>query len=132
MWRNLQNYLLHLPMIRKFKTMKRYCQTLDLKDDPALIEEYAYWHLPEHIWSEIPEGIRSVGILDMEIYRLGNRLFMIVETPDDFDWDSAFARLATMDRQAEWEDFVGKFQQAAAGSASSEKWQRMERMFKLP
>lgn len=112
--------------------MKRYCQTLDLKDDPALIEEYAYWHSPEHIWPEIPEGIRAVGILDMEIYRLGNRLCMIVETPDDFDWDSAFARLATMDRQAEWEDFVGKFQQASAGSASSEKWQLMERIFKLP
>ena len=86
--------------------MKRYCQTLDLKEDEQLIKEYCYWHSPEHIWPEIPEGIRAVGILNMEIYRLGTRLFMIVETPDDFDWDAAFARLATMDKQAEWEDFV--------------------------
>ena len=73
--------------------MKRYCQTLDLKEDEQLIKEYCYWHSPEHIWPEIPEGIRAVGILNMEIYRLGTRLFMIVETPDDFDWDAAFARL---------------------------------------
>lgn len=57
---------------------------------------------------------------------------MIVETPDDFEWDAAFARLATLDRQAEWEAFVGKYQQAAPGSASAEKWQLMEQIFKLP
>ena len=112
--------------------MKRYCQTLDLKEDEQLIKEYCYWHSPEHIWPEIPEGIRAVGILNMEIYRLGTRLFMIVETPDDFDWDAAFARLATMDKQAEWEDFVAKYQKAVTGSSSSEKWQLMECMFKLP
>ena len=93
--------------------MKRYCQTLDLKEDEQLIKEYCYWHSPEHIWPEIPEGIRAVGILNMEIYRLGTRLFMIVETPDDFDWDAAFARLATMDKQAEWED--GKTKETVAG-----------------
>ena len=70
--------------------------------------------------------------LNMEIYRLGTRLFMIVETPDDFDWDASFARLATMDKQAEWEDFVAKYQKAVPGSSSSEKWQLMECMFKLP
>lgn len=112
--------------------MKRYCQTLDLKADAHLIEEYCYWHSQEHIWPEIPAGIRAVGILDMEIYRLGTRLFMIVETPDDFDWEAAFGRLATLDRQAEWEEFVGKYQQAAPNSASAEKWQLMERIFKLP
>ena len=112
--------------------MKRYCQTLDLKADEELIRAYCHWHSPEHIWPEIPEGIRSVGILNMEIYRLGTRLFMIVETPDDFDWEAAFARLATLDRQAEWEAFVSQCQQAAPGSSSAEKWQLMERIFKLP
>lgn len=57
---------------------------------------------------------------------------MIVETPDDFDWEAAFARLATLDKQAEWEAFVSQFQQAAPGSSSAEKWQLMERIFKLP
>jgi L-rhamnose mutarotase len=112
--------------------VKRYCQTLDLVDDPALIAEYKHWHSFEHCWPEIPSGIRSVGILEMEIYLLGNRLFMIVETPADFDWDAAFGRLATLPRQAEWEEFVGKFQLARPGSASSEKWQLMERIFSLP
>ncbi len=112
--------------------VKRYCQTLDLKNDPELIKTYIHWHSKEHIWPEIPKGIREVGILNMEIYLLGNRLFMIVETPVDFDWDSAFGRLATLERQAEWEAFVDKFQQSESGAASDEKWQRMEQIFQLP
>lgn len=110
---------------------KRFCQTLDLKDDPELIKEYRYYHSQEGIWKEIMEGIREVGILEMEIYLLGTRLFMIVETPVDFDWDTVMARLSTLPRQAEWEDFVGHFQMSAPGSASSEKWRLMERIFHL-
>ena len=112
--------------------IKRYCQTLDLKNDPELIKTYTYWHNKEHIWPEIPKGIREAGILNMEIYLLGNRLFMIVETPVDFNCDEAFGRLAKMEKQAEWEAFVDKFQQSEAGAASSEKWQRMEQIFQLP
>ena len=64
---------------------KRYCQTLDLKDDPELISEYRKRHTENEAWPEILQGIRSVGILEMEIYILDNRLFMIVETPFDFE-----------------------------------------------
>ena len=67
----------------------------------------------------------------MEIYILGNRLFMIVETPLDFDWDTAMARLATLPRQEEWEAFVASFQRCAEGATSDQKWQLMERMFYL-
>lgn len=112
--------------------MKRYCQTLDLQDNEVLVGEYTYWHSAEHIWPEIPRGIRAVGILDMEIYRFGARLFMLVETPDDFEWDDAFARLSTLDKQQEWEDFVAKYQIVPEGATSAGKWQLMERIFKLP
>lgn len=108
---------------------KRYCQSLQL--NPETIEEYKYWHDHRHIWSEIPEGIRKAGILDMEIYLLKDMAFMIVETPLDFDWDEAFGRLAAFERQAEWEDFVGKFQKSEQGLRSEEKWQLMERVFSL-
>lgn len=67
----------------------------------------------------------------MEIYILGTRLFMIVETPLDFDWNTAMSRLATLPRQAEWEDYMAEFQLVKAGMASAEKWQLMERMFHL-
>ncbi|MDR1601667.1 MAG: L-rhamnose mutarotase [Tannerella sp.] len=110
---------------------KRYCQTLDLKDDPALIEEYTRRHSENESWPEIREGIRSVGILEMEIYILGNRLFMIVETPLDFDWDEAFGRLATLPRQQEWEDFMSVFQDTEANATSADKWKLMERIFRL-
>lgn len=111
--------------------VKRFCQTLDLKNDSTLIEEYKYWHMPENRWAEIPRGIREVGILDMEIYIFENRLFMIVETPVDFEWDEAFAKLANLERQAEWEAFMSKFQVSAVNATSSDKWQLMERIFKL-
>ena len=111
--------------------VKRYCQTLDLKNDPELIAKYKEMHDRLHVWPEIIEGIRQVGILEMEIYILDNRLFMIVETPLDFDWDSAMARLATLPRQAEWEDYVAVFQACKPGSTSNEKWHMMERMFHL-
>ena len=111
--------------------VKRYCRTMDLRDNPDLIAEYRLRHSKEKIWSEILEGIRSVGILEMEIYILGTRLFMIVETPLDFDWDSAMERLAGLPRQQEWEDYMSIFQCSEPGNTSSEKWQPMERMFYL-
>ena len=111
--------------------VKRFCQTLDQKDNPELIAEYRRRHSEGEAWSEIIEGIKSVGILEMEIYLVGTRLFMIVETPVDFDWDSAMARLATLPRQQEWEDYMSEFQVAAQGASSDEKWRMMERIFHL-
>lgn len=111
--------------------VKRYCRTMDLKPDDALIREYVLRHSQGESWPEILEGIRSVGILEMEIYILGNRLFMIVETPLDFDWDSAMAHLATLPRQQEWEDYMAIFQDCREGDTADEKWHMMERMFFL-
>lgn len=111
--------------------VKRYCQTLDLRDSPELIAEYRKRHSQAEAWPEILAGIREVGILEMEIYILGTRLFMIVETPADFDWDTAMTRLNTLPRQQEWEEYMSIFQQAAPGMSSAEKWKPMERMFHL-
>ena len=111
--------------------VKRFCQTLDLKDNPELIAEYRRRHSEGEAWSEIIDGIREVGILEMEIYLLGTRLFMIVETPVDFDWDEAMTRLSTLPRQQEWEDYMSEFQVAAQGASSNDKWQMMERIFHL-
>lgn len=61
--------------------MKRYCQTLELYNDPELIAGYVEEH--SRVWPEIKAGIREVGILDMQIYMYENRLFMIVDTVDD-------------------------------------------------
>ena len=111
--------------------VKRYCQTMELKNDPELIAEYVKRHSESEAWPEIRAGIREVGILEMEIYILGSRLFMIVETPLDFDWDVAMKRLATLPRQEEWEDYMAMFQVCQEGATSDEKWNMMERMFYL-
>lgn len=111
--------------------VKRYCRTLDLRDDAALIAEYRRRHSQTEIWPEIMAGILEVGILEMEIYILDTRLFMIIETALDFDWDTAMERLSTLPRQQEWEDYMSIFQLAAPGATSAQKWQPMERMFHL-
>ena len=119
-------------VVQEYKVpVKRYCQTMHLKDNPELIAEYVNRHSEAEAWPEIRAGIREVGILEMEIYILGTRLFMIVETPLDFDWETAMARLATLPRQAEWEAYMSIFQQADATATSAEKWQLMDRMFYL-
>lgn len=109
--------------------VKRYCQTMLLRDDAELIKEYRCRHEAQNVWPEVTQGMKEVGILQMEIYISGRTLMMIVDAPEDFDWDTAFGRLATLERQQEWEDYMAKFQLAEPGTASSEKWQLMERMF---
>ncbi len=110
---------------------KRYCQTLELKNDPKLIEMYKKRHTKGEVWQEVLEGIRQVGILDMEIYLLGTKLFMIVETPRQFNWDNAFEKLNKLPRQQEWEDYMSIFQQSNPNATSTEKWTLMERIFHL-
>ena len=107
--------------------MKRYCQTLTLVDNPEMIEKYVEAHA--HVWPEIIAGQRAVGILDMQIYRCGRSLFMIMDTVDDFDFARDMTKLASMPRQAEWEAYVAQFQGAKADARSDEKWQLMDKIF---
>lgn len=109
--------------------MKRYCQILTLVDDPESVEAYVEEH--RHVWPVVKEGIRSVGILDMQIYRKGNVLFMIVDTVDGFDWEKDNERLSRLPGQTEWEAHVARFQGFSPDTPSNKKWQLMERIFKL-
>ena len=104
---------------------------MSLKDDAQLIEDYKKVHAPGAAWPEITQGMRDVGITDMEIYLLGNRLFMIMDTVADFDHDKAMTELATKPRQSEWEAYVSRFQQSSAEATADEKWQLMERIYKM-
>lgn len=108
---------------------KRYCQYLKL--NPETVDQYKYWHSKKHIWKEIPQGIKEVGILNMEIYIHESHAFMIIETPIDFDFEKSFEKLSTLERQAEWEEFVAQFQQVEPGKRSDEKWILMDRAFSL-
>ena len=112
--------------------VKRYCRTMQLREgDSKFIEDYRHAHSEGVIWKEIIDGIRQVGILEMEIYLLGTRLFMIVETPLDFEWEKAMAHLSTLPRQEECENYMAEFQLVKIGMSSAEKWQLMERIFHL-
>lgn len=110
---------------------KRYCKTLDLKDDPKLIDEYKQLHAPGAAWPEITEGMKQVGIINMEIYIDGTKLFMIMDTVNDFDHDIAMTKLAKLPRQSEWEALVSKYQKTLPDSSAGEKWKLIERIYKM-
>ena len=110
---------------------KRFVQTLELRSSEEARMEYIKWHSKEYSWKEVREGIKEVGILEMEIYIFGNTLVMIVVAPIDFDWATAMSRLATLPRQSEWEAFISQFQGCDSDATSDEKWQMMERIFYL-
>ncbi|MDZ7605982.1 MAG: L-rhamnose mutarotase [Cyclobacteriaceae bacterium] len=110
---------------------KRYCKTLKLHDDPELIKKYKKAHGIGQVWSEIRQGMKEVGIMDMEIYIHGTTLFMIMDTVPDFEHEKAFKELATKPRQAEWEAHMSQFQVSSAEASADEKWQLMERIFEL-
>lgn len=111
--------------------IKRYCKTLQLKDDDKLIAKYREIHAPGAAWPEITQGMREVGIVDMEIYLQGNTLFMIMETVPDFDHDAAMNKLAELPRQREWETYVSQYQQTSSDACAEEKWTLMERIYKM-
>lgn len=107
--------------------MKQYCLALDLKNDPQLIAEYEAYH--QKVWPEILDSISLSGIIRMEIYRCGNRLFMMIETDDSF----SFERKAMLDKRNEkvqaWETLMWKYQQALPFAKPGEKWVLMEKIF---
>jgi L-rhamnose mutarotase len=109
--------------------MKRYCLTLDLKNDPQLIAEYESYH--QNVWQEILDSIKSSGIESMQIYRLENRLMMIIEAIDSF----SFEKKAEMDNSnpkvQEWEKLMWNYQQALPTAQKGEKWMLMNKIFEV-
>lgn len=109
--------------------MQRYCLALDLKNDPVLIAEYEQYH--RAVWPEILESIRSSGIEHLEIFRVENRLFMILEVGEGFSFEQKAQADAANPKVQEWETLMWRYQQALPGSAPGEKWRLMERIFQL-
>ncbi len=108
---------------------RRYCLTLDLKDDPKLIAEYRRHH--ENVWPEVLRSIRDSGILDLEIYLLGTRMFMVMEVDNRFSFEAKAKLDQSNPKVLEWEQLMWRFQKALPGSKPGEKWLLMERVFKL-
>ena len=108
---------------------RRYCLTLDLKDDPALIDEYRRHHAK--IWPEITDSIKEAGIVDMEIHLLGTRMFMVMEVDENFSLDAKAKADRENPKVREWEELMWKFQKPLPQAKPGEKWLLMERIFKL-
>jgi len=111
--------------------MQRLVYALDLRDDPALIAEYEAWHRADKIWPSVVESLKACGIEELEIYRTGNRLFLIIEAADDFSPEAkARADAASAEVQA-WEKLMWVFQQPLPWAAPGQKWIAMQRIFAL-
>ena len=110
-------------------TTRRYCLTLDLKNDPALIADYERHH--EHVWPEITRSIKDAGIENMEIYRLGTRMFMIMDVNEGFSFEKKARADRANPKIQEWEQFMWKFQQSLPEAKPGEKWLLMKKIFTL-
>ena len=108
---------------------RRYCLTLDLKDDPGLIAEYERHH--QNVWPEIVRSIEEAGITHMEIFRYHTRLFMIMEVNENFSFEAKAEIDAATQKVQEWETLMWKYQQALPGAKPGEKWLLMDRIFSL-
>jgi L-rhamnose mutarotase len=109
--------------------MQRYCLALDLNNDPDLIAEYIQFH--KNVWPEIQESIKESGIKNLEIYTIGDRLFMIIEADTDFSFEKKSRLDAANLKVQEWETLMWKFQKALPGSKPGEKWRLMDKIFEL-
>ncbi|MCX6218150.1 L-rhamnose mutarotase [Spirosoma sp.] len=107
----------------------RYCFALDLIDDPVKIAEYEAYH--KQIRPEIETSIRESGITEMEIYRIGNRMFMIMETDETFSFEAKAAADAANPKVQEWENLMWTYQQALPMAKPGEKWVLMKEIFKM-
>ncbi|HOZ97467.1 MAG TPA: L-rhamnose mutarotase [Niabella sp.] len=109
--------------------MKRYCLAVDLKNDEKLIVEYEQYH--EKIWPEIEQSILESGITNLEIYRIENRLFMIMEVDDSFSFERKQEMDTANTKVQEWELLMWNYQQALPTAKSGEKWILMKKIFQL-
>lgn len=103
---------------------------MDLKEDTRLIAEYENYH--KDVWPEIIKSIKDSGIEFLDIYRTGNRMFMIIEADDNFSFEKKFSMDATNPKVQEWENLMWKFQQALPWAKTGEKWILMDKIFELP
>lgn len=109
--------------------LTKYCFALDLKDDADLIAEYKKYHAA--VWTAIIKSIKDAGIQDLEIYCVGNRLFMIMITNENFSFEEKAAMDAANPVVQEWEELMWKYQQALPIAKPGEKWMLMEKIFQL-
>jgi len=111
--------------------MPRLYYALDLRDDAAAIAEYENWHRPGVVWPEIVASIRNAGIEEMEIFRSGNRLVMVMQVPDGYDAAGKQTADAADPRVHEWEQLMDRYQRRLPWAKPGEKWVAMRGIFSL-
>ena len=109
--------------------MKKYALALDLQDNETLIKEYEAYH--RNFWPEIAKSIKDSGIVSMDIYRISNRLFMMIEVVDDFSFEAKAKADGANPKVVEWERLMWKYQQALPVAKPGEKWVLMDNIFSL-
>jgi len=107
--------------------LKRLCLACDLINDEELINAYIKQH--NNVWPEIVSNINESGIINMEIYNIGNRLFMIMEVDESFTLDEKAKKDANNKRVQEWESLMWKYQQQLPWASKGEKWVLLNKIF---
>ena len=118
-------------MTRTARGNRQFCLTLDLIDDEELIREYEQFHQPGYAWPEVIDSIRNSGILDMQIYRSGTQLVMVMTVSNSFSFEDKARWDSQNPKVIEWERLMTRFQRASADASADAKWQKMQNIFDL-
>ncbi len=113
------------------RATRQYCLTLDLNDDEDLIREYEAYHHPGNVWPEVIDSIRESGILNMQIYRAGTLLIMVMTVAESFSFENKARQDSQNPKVIEWERLMTRFQRADSDASADAKWQTLGNIFDL-
>lgn len=108
---------------------RRYILTLDLQENPDLIDEYITHH--QNVWPEVKQSLLAAGIVHMEIYWFANRLCMLMEVDETFSFERKSQMDAGNPKVQEWERMMWKYQKSVPRAKSGKKWVLMDKIFEL-
>ena len=109
--------------------MKRFAMTCQLKDEPGILEKYQDYHA--NVWPEVVQGTLNCGVQRVFIYRIGHRLFMFMETGDDFDMDRDMPKYMEDPKAQEWDALMRTFQTNVPEAEEGTTWVEMEELYTL-
>lgn len=108
---------------------KYFGLTLCLQDDPAKIAAYKEAH--QRVWPEVTARLREVGVHEMRIFLRERRMFMYIETADNFEPARDMVRVNEDPKSNEWNVWMAELQERAPEATENEWWAEMEQVFDM-
>ncbi len=115
---------------KKSVNLKQIVMTVDLKDDPKIIDEYKTHHSPQGVWPEVTNAAQVSGYESIQIYNFDNRLVMVLRYPENADKakiDSLYA--SSSEKMSEWATIMNCYMSTIKGAPEGSLWVAMQPIY---